>query len=122
MKNEERRSRALLTSSFFIRTSNFFVLLVVLSCAQHEPTTTTRDDLSRPVSVPREITRVVSLAPNLTEMLFAIGAGERVVGTDDYSNYPDAAKKIAKVGGMQPNVEKIAALKPDLVIASTEGN
>jgi len=55
-------------------------------------------------------------------MLFAVGAGERVVGTDDFSNFPPEARKIAKVGGMQPNVEKIAALKPDLVIASTEGN
>jgi iron complex transport system substrate-binding protein len=55
-------------------------------------------------------------------MLFALGAGDRVVGTDDFSNFPADAKKIPRVGGMQPNVEKIAALKPDLVIASTEGN
>jgi ABC-type hemin transport system substrate-binding protein len=45
-----------------------------------------------------------------------------VVGTDDFSNHPPAALAVAKVGGMQPNIEKIAALKPDLVIASTEGN
>lgn len=109
-------------SRFILPPSSFILCLALLSCSRPEPTTTTRDDLSRPVSVPRNITRIISLAPNLTEMLFAIGAGERVVGTDDYSNYPDAAKKVVKVGGMQPNVEKIAALKPDLVIASTEGN
>jgi iron complex transport system substrate-binding protein len=55
-------------------------------------------------------------------MLFAIGAGNRVVGVDDFSNFPPDAKRIPKVGGMQPNVEKIAVLKPDLVVASTEGN
>ena len=55
-------------------------------------------------------------------MIFAVGAGETIVGTDDFSNFPDAARKLPKVGGMQPNVEKIAALKPDVVIASTEGN
>ena len=54
--------------------------------------------------------------------MFALGAGGKLVGTDDYSNFPAAARAIAKVGGMQPNVEKIAALKPDLVLASTEGN
>ncbi|HEX2122955.1 MAG TPA: helical backbone metal receptor, partial [Thermoanaerobaculia bacterium] len=112
-------------SSFFILHSNFFILLLLLlllSCTKRDLPTTHHDDLSRPITLPREITRVVSLAPNLTEMVFAIGAGEKLVGTDDHSNFPEAAKKIAKVGGMQPNVEKIAALKPDVVIASTEGN
>ena len=72
--------------------------------------------------MPREIQRVVTLAPNLTEMIFAVGAGERIVGADDFSNFPAAATKLPKVGGMQPNIEKIVALKPDLVLASTEGN
>jgi iron complex transport system substrate-binding protein len=98
-----------------------FLLLFFLACAPPEQTAHT-DDLGRPVALTSKITRVVSLAPNVTEMLFAVGAGDRVVGTDDFSNFPFEAKKIAKVGGMQPNVEKIAALKPDLVIASTEGN
>jgi iron complex transport system substrate-binding protein len=64
----------------------------------------------------------VTLAPNLTEMIFALGAGDRIVGADDYSNYPAAARALPKVGGMQPNIEKIVALKPDIVFASTEGN
>lgn len=83
---------------------------------------TATDDLGRPVAVPARVSRIVSLSPNLTEMLFAVGAGERVVGTDDFSNFPRAARSIPKVGGMQPNIEKIAALRPDLVVASTEGN
>jgi iron complex transport system substrate-binding protein len=100
---------------------SLFVLALLLSCAPHEPPERT-DDLGRPFALTTTPKRVVSLAPNITEMLYAIGAGDRVVGTDDFSNFPPEAKKIAKVGGMQPNVEKIAALKPDLVIASTEGN
>jgi ABC-type Fe3+-hydroxamate transport system substrate-binding protein len=80
------------------------------------------DGLGRSVVLPSRVERLVALAPNLTEMVFAVGAGEKLVGTDDYSNFPAAARAIQKVGGMQPNVEKIAALKPDLVIASSEGN
>jgi iron complex transport system substrate-binding protein len=55
-------------------------------------------------------------------MIFELGAGAKIVGTDDFSNFPEAARALTKVGGMQPNVEKIAALKPDLVLASSEGN
>jgi ABC-type hemin transport system substrate-binding protein len=64
---------------------------------------------------------VVTLAPNVTEMLFALGSGAAVVGTDDYSDFPAAAKALPKVGGVQPNIERIAALKPDLVIANAAG-
>ena len=99
---------------------SYFALLFV-ACQDRSPATTS-DDLARPVAVPREIRRIVTLAPNLTEMIFALGEGERIVGADDFSNYPEAAKKVAKVGGMQPNIEKIVALKPDIVFASTEGN
>jgi ABC-type hemin transport system substrate-binding protein len=98
-----------------------FILLLALACARHEPVTT-HDDVNRPVAVPPRIQRVVTLAPNLTEIVFAIGAGDRLVGTDDFSDEPAAAKTIPKVGGMQPNIEKIVALKPDLVLASTSGN
>jgi ABC-type Fe3+-hydroxamate transport system substrate-binding protein len=98
-----------------------FCFLLILSCGESRTPAVT-DGLGRSVVVPKRVQRLVTLAPNLTEMVFAVGAGEKLVGTDDYSNFPAAARSIAKVGGMQPNVEKIAALKPDLVIASTEGN
>ena len=71
---------------------------------------------------PAATERLVSLAPNVTEILFAVGSGSRIVGTDDFSNFPAEAKGLPKVGGMQPDIEKIVALKPTLVIASTEGN
>ena len=107
---------------FILHPSAFILLLALAACSEQRTPATTTDDLNRPVAVPREIRRVVTLAPNLTEILFALGAGDRIVGTDDFSNYPDAAKPLPKVGGMQPNIEKIVALKPDIVFASTEGN
>ncbi len=62
--------------------------------------------------------RVVALAPNITEIVFAIGCGAQVVGTDNFSDYPQAAKRLPKVGGVEPDVEKIVSLRPELVIAS----
>ena len=108
-------------SSLIVHRSSLLLALFVLCCGG-ERAATTRDDLGRDVAVPRRVARVITLAPNLTELVYAIGAGAKVVGTDDFSNYPAVALRVAKVGGMQPNIEKIAALKPDLVIASTEGN
>jgi ABC-type Fe3+-hydroxamate transport system substrate-binding protein len=61
--------------------------------------------------------RIVSTAPSITEMLFALGLGDRVVGVTTFCRYPEAAKKIAKVGTyIQPNLEVILSLKPDLVV------
>ncbi len=78
------------------------------------------DDLGRTVNVPEKITRAVSLAPNLTESIFAVGAGDRLVGVTTFCNYPEEAKSIAKIGDtMNPNIESIIALKPDVVFVST---
>ncbi len=61
--------------------------------------------------------RIVSTAPNLTEMLFALGLGDRVVGVTDFCRYPPAALTREKIGGyLNPNMEKILSLKPDLVL------
>ena len=78
------------------------------------------DDLGRTVTIPVKVTRVVSLAPNLTENIFAVGAGDRLVGVTTFCNYPEQAKEIAKIGDtMTPNMESIIALKPDVVFVST---
>src|SRR5215510_732766 len=61
--------------------------------------------------------RIVALAPNLTEIVFALGAGDRLVGVSEYSDYPEAARKIPRVGGLEVDAEKVAALRPDLVLA-----
>jgi len=83
------------------------------------------DALNRTVTIGSEPKRVVSLAPSITEILFALGLGDKVVGVDQYSNYPPEVVKLRKegriavVGGYwNPDIEKILALKPDLVIAS----
>lgn len=65
-------------------------------------------------------TRIVSIAPSVTEILFAVGSGPKVVAVDDYSNYPPEATSLPRVGAMALNYEKIVALKPDLVIGVSD--
>ncbi len=83
-------------------------------------TQTYEDDMGRSVAVPRRVNRIVSLAPANTEILYAVGAGAKVVGVDDFSNYPPETADIASVGGYgEINIEAVIALKPDLVLASS---
>ena len=78
------------------------------------------DDLGRTVKLPVKIERAVSLAPNLTENIFAVGAGDRLVGVTTYCDYPKEALAIEKVGDTQtPNAERIIALRPQVVLVST---
>ena len=66
--------------------------------------------------------RIISLAPNLTEIVFAAGAGDRLVGTVEYSDYPQAARALPRVGdGWSVDVERVLALQPDLVLAWSSG-
>lgn len=94
-----------------------------VSSATPQPVMVTRevtDDLGRTVTIPVKVNRVVSLAPSLTENIFAAGAGDRLVGVTTFCNYPEAAKSIQKVGDtISPNIETIVALKPDIVFVST---
>ncbi|HEX9163932.1 MAG TPA: helical backbone metal receptor [Thermoanaerobaculia bacterium] len=106
----------------FIPHPSSLILLLALACARSDAGAVVHDDLGRAVTLPPAIGRVLTLAPNLTEIVYAIGAGNRLAGTDDFSDFPGAAKKLPKVGGMQPNLEKIVTLKPDLVLATTTGN
>lgn len=80
------------------------------------------DGLGREVRVPERIERVVTLAPNVTELVAAVGALDRIVGVDSDSDYPPPVRQLPKVGQLQPSLEAIAAVRPDLVIASTSGN
>lgn len=67
--------------------------------------------------------RIVSLAPNMTEMLFALGLGDHVVGVTSFCDYPPEARKKPKVGGMSnPSLEAVVSLKPDIVVMTTDGN
>jgi iron complex transport system substrate-binding protein len=75
------------------------------------------DDLGRKIYLAKIPKRIVSLAPSITEMLFAIGAGDSVVGVTEFCDYPPEARTKTPVGDSRPNLEAILALEPDLVLA-----
>jgi ABC-type Fe3+-hydroxamate transport system substrate-binding protein len=78
---------------------------------------TVTDDAGRTVALARPAARIVSLSPAMTELLFALGAGDRVVGRTTWCDYPPAARAIPSVGdGLNPNIEAVAARQPDLVV------
>lgn len=84
------------------------------------PTREMTDDLGHSVKIPVAVERAVSLAPNLTEIVFAVGAGDRLVGVTTFCDYPLEAREIRKIGDtINPNIENIIALKPQVVLVST---
>ncbi len=97
-------------------------------CGSHENTSSTKpatsreliDDAGKRVQIPERVDRIVSLAPNLTEIVFAVGAGSSLVGNTTYCDYPAEAKRVEKVGDtLHPSLERIIALKPQVVLVST---
>lgn len=81
------------------------------------------DDNGNTVKLTAPAERIISLAPHVTEQLFAIGAGGKIVGAVDYSDYPEQAKLIPRVGGYSRlDLERILALKPDLIVGWSSGN
>jgi len=67
--------------------------------------------------------RIISLAPNITEILFALGLGESIVGVTNFCDYPEEAMNKQKVGGMSnPSLEAVVSLRPDIVVMTTDGN
>jgi len=96
--------------------------LVAVACAPAEPAFygTTVDDLGRTVSIEEIPQRIISLAPSNTEILFALGLGDKVVGVTEFCNYPPEALEREKIGGFTtPDIEKIIALQPDLILAGS---
>ena len=87
------------------------------------PALTIVDQSGLSVTLPAAPRRIVSLVPGVTEILFAIGAQETLVGVTDFCDYPPEARRKARVGDMlAPNLEALVSLKPDLVIATRSGN
>lgn len=81
---------------------------------------TVKDSEGSEIMIETEPEKVISLAPNITEMIFVLGAGDKLVGRTDYCDYPKEALEITSIGTLQePDIEKIVSLEPDLVIAST---
>jgi iron complex transport system substrate-binding protein len=102
-------------------------VLALALCAgcvtQHPPAPHTKpftDELGRTIQVSQSPQRIISLAPSVTETLFALGLGDKIVAVTSYCDYPPEAKTKQSIGDTQrPSIEKIVALKPDIVIAST---
>lgn len=97
------------------------LLTLPTALATRYPLTIT-DDLGRKVTIAKEPQRVISLLPSNTETICAIGACDKLVGVDDYSDFPAQVKTLPKVGNLyQPNIEAMVALKPDVVVVSKYG-
>ena len=97
-------------------------LLGVLTCLPARCEIVVTDVSGASIRLAAPARRIVSLTPHITELLFAAGAGDRVVGTAEYSDYPPAAKALPRVGGNSLDLEAIVALKPDLVMGWQSGN
>lgn len=111
-------------------------IVAVLSCAPLAPAQSASplslaspafrevtDETGRTVRIPQPVHRIVSLAPSLTETIYALGLQDNLVGDTDYCDYPTDAQKKTKVGGaINPSLEQIAALHPDLVIVTKSLN
>ncbi len=100
-------------------------LCLLIGCRQTrpaagEPALTFRDGIGRTVLIKARPQRIISLAPNVTEILFALGLGSRIVGVTSYCDFPEEAKNREKIGDtLHPNLERIVALRPDLVVVTT---
>jgi iron complex transport system substrate-binding protein len=81
------------------------------------------DDIGRKVNIPHNPHRIVSLAPGITETLYALNLGNKIVGVTNYCNWPVQAKQKQQIGGfINPSIEKIVSLQPDLIIGTADGN
>lgn len=102
------------------------LMVLCLSCTPRKeaiiasPQRTLTDEIGRQVRVSSTPQRIVSLAPSITEVLFALKLGDRIVGVTSYCDFPAEAKSREKIGDtLKPNLERLIALKPDLVLIST---
>lgn len=107
--------------------ARIFLVAVLVGCAdaqESEPASTRSlvDDLDRTVAVPQGVDRVVTLAPNLTELTIAAGGRGRLVGVSTPDEHPALADSIARVGALPVDYESIAALEPDLILATDQVN
>jgi len=108
-----------------MRPINAFIFIVMLNTgfSVHAQPVSVVDDLGNTITLKNPATRIVSLAPNISELLFAAGAGDKIVGVVEYSDYPEKAKSIERIGNHSGfDLERISVLKPDLIIAWQSGN
>jgi iron complex transport system substrate-binding protein len=99
------------------------LLLLALALSAQCAAVTVKDDAGNSVTLARPAQRVIAMAPHITELLFAAGGGDRVVGAMNYSDYPEAAKRVPLVGSdAQIDLERVVALRPDLLVVWQTGN
>ena len=99
------------------------LLTLALTVTTAHAAITVVDDAGRRVTLARPAQRIISMSPHVTELLFAAGGGARIVGAMNFSDYPEAAKKIPLIGdNAQIDIERVVALKPDLLVAWQSGN
>lgn len=104
--------------NWFLVLLSILLVLTLCSCGAQTPVNYVFDDLGRLVAINGTPQRIISLAPSNTEILFALGLGDKVVGVTNWCNYPPEALNKTKVGDYaMPDIEKIAALNPDLILA-----
>lgn len=106
-----------------MRAVNCAILLALCWATSAQADVSVLDDAKRPVSLQQPAKRIISLAPHVTELVFAAGAGDRLVAVSDYSDFPEQAKQIPSIGSIFAlDLERLLALKPDLVIIWGTGN
>jgi len=94
-----------------------------MTALQASAAITVRDDDGNAVTVEKPAQRIISMAPHVTELLFAAGGGERIVGAVSYSDFPEAAKRIPHIGdNRQVDMERVIAMKPDLIVVWIHGS
>jgi iron complex transport system substrate-binding protein len=104
------------------RTTLAATMLAAMAAQAAHAAITVLDDDGKPVTLQKPAQRVVSMAPHVTEMLFAAGGGGKIVGVVSYSDYPEAAKKIQNIGdNRNVDMERVASLKPDLIVIWMHG-
>ncbi|MBZ5497890.1 MAG: cobalamin-binding protein [Acidobacteriia bacterium] len=127
--------RILHGSSLLARCAGFALFALLACCSRTLPDSNHRsagvptatveytDGIGRPIVLPRHPQRVISLAPSVTEVLYLLGADDRLIGVTTHCDWPEDAKGKPKIGTLlNPNFETILAARPDLIIASTAGN
>lgn len=98
-------------------------LLLLLATQSAHAAISVKDGSGATVTLAQPAQRVVTLAPHATELVYAAGAGERIVGASDYSDYPAAARSIPRIGSnRQIDIERLLALRPDLLVVWQGGN
>jgi iron complex transport system substrate-binding protein len=100
-----------------------FILAALLLSAQAHAEITVIDDDGKPVTLKKPAQRVIAMAPHVTELIFAAGAGSKIVGAVNYSDYPEAASSIPRIGdNREIDIERVIAMKPDLIVIWRHGS